>query len=961
MLIGTQPDIIGRRYIIQQPLGAGGMGAVYRATDRLTGQAVALKRVVPEDQPGHGSTGDSQDYRLALAQEFKMLASLRHPHIISVLDYGFDEQRHPYFTMELLEDASPIIEAGLDLSIEAKVRLLVQMLQALAYLHRRGIIHRDLKPRNVLVTGGQVKVLDFGLSVIGKQGSGEPSGTTGGTLAYMAPEVMMGEDASEASDLYAVGIIAYELFAGRHPYNTKDVAALVNSVLYASPDMDTLDVSLTLSLVIERLLAKSRQTRYASAAQVIEEFSSAINQPELAEETAATRESFLQAARLVGRDNELQQLSDALTLAVDGHGSSWLIAGESGVGKSRFVDELRTLAMTRGALVLRGQGIIEGGSPYHLWRPALRWLALLTALDDERLAVLKPLIPDLDALLEKALPDAPELSPQAAQSRLLGVIEELFRRQAGPVVLILEDLHWAQESLDVLTRLNTIVSGQPLLIIGSFRDDERPELPASLPEMKLLKLERLNEQAIAELSEAMLGESGRQEQVVDLLRRETEGNVFFLVEVVRVLAQDAGNLERIGMVTLPAQMFVGGVQHVIQQRLSRLPTDALPLLRFAAVMGRQLDLDVLQRVESPMPLEHWLQVCLDAAVLEVLEARWRFAHDKLRDGVLNDLQPEPRRSLHQKVAETLERVYTSQPEQIALLAYHFGRAGDTAKELVYTRRAGELSLRSGAYREAINSLERALELLDSISPPDRVQQGIQLKRQMAEAHLGLGEYIEARRLYQENLAAARAADDRRATAEALRSVGDVAAALADHADAILHYQEALVIYREINDQSGISRSLSSLGNVAYDAGSVDEARKLYQESLNISRASGSQWGMAGSIATTHEMEKVTIENNETVTKTLETLRAVHAEGDPRATLEALADTARAMMASGSTGRALELLSLIIHHPKTDDALQDIVEPMLAEAEAKMDGNSVIQHWERGKALSLDEAVQQLST
>jgi predicted ATPase len=677
-------------------------------------------------------------------------------------------------------------------------------------------------------------------------------------------------------------------------------------------------------------------------------------------QTAATRESFLQAARLVGRDKELQQLSDALTMAVDGHGSSWLIAGESGVGKSRFVDELRTLAMTRGALVLRGQGIIEGGSPYHLWRPALRWLTLLTSLDDERLAVLKPLIPDLDALLERALPDAPELSPQAAQSRLLSVIEELFRRQAGPVVLILEDLHWASESLDVLTRLNGIVSGQPLLIIGSFRDDERPELPATLPDMKLLKLDRLNERAIAELSEAMLGESGRQEQVVDLLKRETEGNVFFLVEVVRVLAQDAGNLERIGMVTLPAQMFVGGVQHVIQQRLARLPADALPLLRFAAVMGRQLDLDVLQRVESPMPLEQWLQVCLDAAVLEVLEARWRFAHDKLRDGVLNDLQPEPRRSLHQKVAETLERVYTSQPEQIALLAYHFGRAGDAAKELVYTRRAGELSLRSGAYREAINSLERALELLDSVSPVDKVQQAIHIKRQMAEAHLGLGEYAQARRLYQENLEAARAAADKRATAEALRSVGDVASALAEHADAILHYQEALVIYREINDQSGISRSLSSLGNVAYDAGSVDEARKLYQESLNVSRASGSQWGMAGSIATTHEMEKVTVNHNETVTKTLETLRAVHAEGDARATLEALTDTARALMASGSAGRALELLSLIIHHPKTDDALQDIVEPMLAEAEAKLDGHSVIQHWERGKALSLDEAVRQLS-
>ena len=97
----AESQMIGRRYILKDSLGAGGMGAVYLATDRLTGGSVALKRVIqPDDEHNPAaSTGNSQDYRLALAQEFKVLASLRHPNIISVLDYGFDEERHPYYTM----------------------------------------------------------------------------------------------------------------------------------------------------------------------------------------------------------------------------------------------------------------------------------------------------------------------------------------------------------------------------------------------------------------------------------------------------------------------------------------------------------------------------------------------------------------------------------------------------------------------------------------------------------------------------------------------------------------------------------------------------------------------------------------------------------------------------------------------------------------------------------------------
>lgn len=844
-------QMIGRRYILRDSLGAGGMGAVFRATDRLTGDTVALKRVSPLSDQFRTSSGSGLDSRMALAQEFKILASLRHPHIISVLDYGFDEQGQPYYTMELLESASTILEAGCEQPLPEQVRLLVQMLQALAYLHRRGITHRDLKPSNVLVVNGQVKVLDFGLSLAGDQRA-ESGSTAVGTLAYMAPEVLIGGVANERTDLYAVGIIAYELLTGRHPFAVRDVTRLINDILYNSPDTSGLTLEPRLEQVLGRLLTKSPEARYADAAQVMRDLSESAGQS-LPLETAATRESFIQAARLVGRDAELRQLSDALEQAISGHGSAWLVAGESGVGKSRLVDELRALALVRGALVLRGQATAEKASPYQLLRPALRWLCLVTELDESQLSTLQVLVPDLDTLLERPLPKE-EIDWKAVQARIIGVIEDIFRRQQQPVVVILEDLHWAGESLDVLARLAQIVGELPVLLIGCYRDDERPELPARLPGMNILKLERLSDDGISELSAAMLGEAGRREQVLDLLKRETEGNVFFLVEVVRVLAEEAGQLDRIGMATLPMYVFEGGVRQIIQRRLSRVLPEARPLLRVAAILGRELDLGVLRYVDIGIDLDRWLSACADAAVFEVNDGKWRFAHHKLREGVLADLSDEARRTLHGLIAETMEQVYRNAPEYVPIIAFHFGKAGNRAREEHYAVLAGAQSLIGGAYREAANWLERALSLsAQSLSSAegDRVaiikRQQIVLKRQLAGARLGLGHYATARQLFEENLAACRDLRDRQGEAETLNSLGDAAQALRKTAEAKVFYHDSLALFRELNDTVGVARVLNSLGNVAYDEGALAEAKQFYQESLALAREAGSGWGMAGSI------------------------------------------------------------------------------------------------------------------
>lgn len=222
-------SIINNRYVVQRMIGAGGMGSVFEAHDRLTGQQVALKRL-------HVSFGlDDDKSRLALAKEFRTLSSLRHPHIITVLNYGFDVQRAPFYTMTLLQEGQSLTQATIGADLDTKISYCIQALQALAYLHRRGVVHRDIKPSNILLTPDQkLFVLDFGLA----DSDGitiEKSLSFNGTLAYSAPEVLDGRGFTPLVDIFAMGVVMYELFAGRHPFDTSSVQSLLHDLMGAPP------------------------------------------------------------------------------------------------------------------------------------------------------------------------------------------------------------------------------------------------------------------------------------------------------------------------------------------------------------------------------------------------------------------------------------------------------------------------------------------------------------------------------------------------------------------------------------------------------------------------------------------------------------------------------------------------------------------------------------------------------
>lgn len=734
--------LIGGRYELKELLGVGGMGEVYRALDRLAGEAVALKSVKLQGgsrsrsvAPALFSTRDgtrtieplpasplpaSYDPSrrladLALASEFRVLSALRHPNIVGVLDYGFDHEKVPFFTMTLLPSAANIVKASRGRPLESQLDLLFQMLEALSYLHRHGIVHRDLKPSNVLVTGDRVTVLDFGLS-------GLRTEVRMGTFGYMAPETFQGGTPTALSDLYAVGVIAFEIITGTKAFGEHWLPG-------DRPDVSLLPRHGKLGEVVERLLARDPSQRPTDAHCVIAALAEAAG-ASIPPERVEHRESYLMSAPLTGRRRELAQFKEALKHAIRHSGSAWLLGGESGVGKSRVLAELRSDALVQGVIVLSGQA--GNGIPYSLFRDPVLRLALLSDAPAGDASVLKAAFPDIERILGREIPDAP-IDAVTFSDRLAHAVLGLVRRCPSPLVIELEDCHLIGESLHILNLLVRHASELPLLIVASFRDNERPQLPQELPGVNVMRLARFSEEGIRDMVSGMLGpELGRSDTLVRFLARETEGNAFFLVEAVRALAEECGRLDRISPESLPANLFARGMMDAVWRRLDSLPEWTAHPLRIAAVLGRNPDVPAIGAACPDCNLDRFLMECSDAGILEGHGYQWRFTHDKLREGLIARIASEGDRSVYAQAAAAIENLYGESADWVNLQARCWKQAGVTGKAVHYLLMASAQCLQSGAPTRAVDLGLDAVAQLGVEIPGDAASQaqavGAELQR-----------------------------------------------------------------------------------------------------------------------------------------------------------------------------------------------------------------------------------------
>jgi tetratricopeptide (TPR) repeat protein len=840
---------VGNRYELLEKLGQGGMGVVYRAKDRLTGGLVALKQVlISEKELEFKNQSLHEETRLALALEFRTLASLRHPYIISVLDYGFDEKGQAYYTMSLLEGAQTIADYAFGLPQSAKIALLVQILEALVYLHRRGIIHRDLKPDNILISrDGVVKVMDFGLALADKTSASGLQNKVAGTIAYMSPELFLDEKPSVQSDLYAIGMIAYELFILSYPFDRENIATLITSILRQVPDVSTLE-NLLLALWLERSLSKSAKERFQSADEALTALCEAVDYP-LPPEGVLVRESLLQAAKFVGRHHQMTILRSELNKVVQGENAFYLVGGESGVGKTRLLEELRSRALVDGFLVLEGQAISSGGLPYHLWRPILRRLILFVDISDAEASLLKEIIPQISSILGRKIPRLPKGETAGFQEHLMKLVVELFKRCTMPVLLIMEDLHWVGESLALIRAL--LEAKLPhLMLLSSYRDDERPELPELLTGVKILSLKRLGEAEIAELSQAILGDLGKEPHIFEFLIRESEGNTFFILEAIRSLAENVQRLSEIDQSAIPEHILTSSMKEILERRLRNLPEKYRELHNLSAVIGREIDEKLLNHIFPETNLEDWLYLGEELALFEVRGNDWYFSHDKLREITIAHLDSATVRTLNRRVAEAIEAIYPNDENYDEVLLQHWYLAGDLDKEIHYLK---AFVLRLTEVYVNLDYAEKLLERsLQHLAENDSFL--LSIWNMQAHIYLRKSKFSDAEVLLNKSYEAAKQIDNKGEMAISRELLGNILGYQERYGEAKKYLTESLELYTLLENDDAIAGIFMLLGGVHDFQGEYPEAKEFYEQSLSLYRQSDEVLSIAtGEISLAHAL------------------------------------------------------------------------------------------------------------
>src|SRR5882757_213299 len=286
-------------YEIQALIGAGGMGEVYRAKDARLDRIVAIK-VLP------ASFSADHDRMQRFAQEARAAAALNHPNILSIFDIG-DEKGSPYVVSELLEGETlrERLRNGA-LSVRKAIDYALQVARGLSAAHEKGIVHRDLKPENLFITSdGRVKILDFGLAKLirpdnASEGADAPTlhavtepGLIMGTVGYMSPEQVRGQNADPRSDIFAFGAILYEMIAGKRAFHGDTAADTMSAILKEeTPELSETarNVPPGLERIVQHCLEKNPSQRFHSAGDL------AFDLEALTEISASSNKSGAQAA-----------------------------------------------------------------------------------------------------------------------------------------------------------------------------------------------------------------------------------------------------------------------------------------------------------------------------------------------------------------------------------------------------------------------------------------------------------------------------------------------------------------------------------------------------------------------------------------------------------------------------------------------------------------------------------------
>ena len=560
-------------------------------------------------------------------------------------------------------------------------------------------------------------------------------------------------------------------------------------------------------------------------------------------------------APFVGRDAELAQIHQAWHTAQSQGGAIVLIEAEAGGGKTRLAQEFgRGLS---DALFLTGQCYESTRTtPYRPWIDILQ--ARLAQVDRRALAQLSPywldqltrLLPELATRRGAARPSA-ALSTSGEQVHLWTAVAEALLRlpasgpadgQAPHLLLFVDDLQWADEASlrlfhFVAQRLRRY-AGAPVLLLGAFRGEEADDNPALLSLLHDLRrsgpvvslaLPPLAASAVDALIADLWPElppGYRLPHIRDLFIKSTGGNPLFATELLRELSHSTA---------LPAPLPIPpSLRDLIQRRLRQLDASGRQVIEALAILDAPATLALAQHCsgrsadETANAIDLGLRWRLLQSVAGDPPPQFEFSHALMREAVEIQLSDVRRQRLHHRAAAALEQ----RGAPTATLAYHWGRAGDTAKEGRYTALAGQAAAEVFANDEAIRYLQRALELA---AEPER---RLDLMIRLGDVKSLTGNWAEAEAIYREALDLTERLGDIRAQARASIQLGQLKFNQGDHTEALALFERARLDCETASDQAGLCDALGGMGMILLQRGQLTQALACFEQWLEISTAMG---------------------------------------------------------------------------------------------------------------------------
>jgi ATP/maltotriose-dependent transcriptional regulator MalT len=567
-----------------------------------------------------------------------------------------------------------------------------------------------------------------------------------------------------------------------------------------------------------------------------------------------------EAEIFVGRRRELEALYAALDAACEGRGRLALLAGEPGIGKSRLALELTAQAAGREAGIAWGRCHEEAGAPaYRPWTQILGAVAATQEIEELR-ADLGAGGPDIAEIVPELRTRLPDLDPPAAalsdasetRFRLFGSIVRFLVNSSRrrPLVLILDDLHWADApTLRLLEFLTQEMAESRLLVIGTYRDTDvsrRHQLSDTLgalirvPQTTRLHLSGLDIDDVSHFATTAAG-MALPPWLTNAIHGQTEGNPLFVREVVRFLAQE-GHFKLALSATIPPTIRLPeGIREAIGRRLNLLSATCNDVLATAAVIGHEFRLDVLMRASRPHNddvVVEAIDQALSAHIVEEIDSgSFQFTHTLLRITLYDELRTGERRRRHNAVGEAIEVVYRHDPAPVlSNLAYHFraaGMGGSVDRAIDYATRAGHNADAALAFEEAINLFQNALDMLDTKEADDPdLRCGLLLSLARAQEKLH-DEGAPATLRAAADIARSRKLYD--IFAEAALSYAEVVVRYVEHLDVPSELLQEALDYLPPSELRLRTKIMSSLARVRLHQGRLDEARAIGSHAIAMAR------------------------------------------------------------------------------------------------------------------------------